>query len=140
MVSTDTELRDEVRSFAQYSTMEIDQDSLETAISRAKSHLRVESDLDIPDWYDPEFPEREEALFWTTLLFSKLSTADLDSKAVAVGGIDENELLAASDDDVTEWYRKYKRYRDLLIEENRTTSRTTKTSRTTIDGDRYYGR
>lgn len=134
MATQDSELRTEVRAFGQYSTQDIDQSGLETATSRAKKHLINEANLDNPDWYNDI--TNEEALFWTTMLFSKVIVGDLDTKNFSVGGIKEGELLAKSDGEVTTWYRNYRKYRDRLAGKKYSHVRTA--SRTDESGSRNY--
>lgn len=134
MATSDPDLVDEIRSFAQYKDHEIDDSDLAVAISRAKKHLKIESGLNEEqiDWYDIE--RQEDALFWTSMLFSKVQTGALDAKAVSVGAINESELLTG---DSTQWYRSYRQSMKNLVVQNRG-SRVSRSSRTTSGGNRVY--
>lgn len=137
MATSDPDLVDEVRSFGQYSIETVDDSGLNVAVSRAKSHLLAESQMQSEDvdWY--EDPKQEEALFWTSMLFSKVQTQALGAKAISVGEIQESALLASSDGDVTMWYRNYKKAKNSLVAEQNG-SRITGLSRTSNEGNRYY--
>jgi hypothetical protein len=139
MATNKTELRLEIQDFGQHEVETLSDQELDTAISRAQRHLSIEADLDSPSWYSK--PLQEDALFWTSMLFTKVITGALDSKAVAVGGIDEGELLAKSEDEVTTWYRNYENAKERLrAEENERGGGTSRSARTTIGGDRRYTR
>lgn len=137
MASTNQELINEIRSFGQYSTEEISDSDIEVAISRAKNHLEIETGLDSPDWYGAK--RYENALFWTSMLFTKVQTGALDAKTISVGAVSEEALLAAEEGEVTLWYRKYDDAKTNMTLEERG-SRTTRTTRTTVDGLRHYER
>lgn len=138
MTSNDIELQEEIISFGQYEIEELDHEDLQTVIERAKSHLEVELDIDPASWYSNRV--HEEALFWTAMLFSKVSTEQLDARAMSVGAIEESSLLAADDDTVTTWYRNYQSSVDALSEEvNAQSYGARKTARTGEDGNRRYG-
>jgi hypothetical protein len=140
MASNDSELAQEIRSFGQYRDEELSNREIKTAISRAKTDLSNQVQLDEEDWYG--FPKLEDALFWASMFFSKLITSSLDAKAISSGAISEKELLAKADNDVTEWYRKYQNKRDALATSDDAvqTSSTRRTGRTTSGGDRVYER
>jgi hypothetical protein len=140
MANSDPELINEVRSFGQYREEEISDPEIKTAISRAKTDLSNQVQLDEEDWYG--FSKLEDALFWASMFFSKLITSSLDAKAISSGAISEKELLAKADNDVTEWYRKYQNKRDALTTSDDAvqTSSTRRTGRTTSGGDRVYQR
>jgi len=140
MVSSRPELIDEVREFGQYTVEELTDDEINTAINRAQKHLLAEADqLDDPDWWDDDFPHREEALFWTAMLFSKVGSGELDSKTVSVAAIKEKSLLA-NGDEVTFWYSQYQRTKSILVQNNSSVSKHRNTSRTSQGGSRRYGR
>jgi len=137
MANSKSELVEEVRSFGQYSDQEVSDDDLEIAIGRAKKHLKQEAELqpeDI-DWYGIE--GQESALFWTSMLFSKVQTGALDAKAVSVGAINEQALLARSGDRVTIWFEKYRNSKIALTLATRG-NRVGRTNRTQRDSDRHY--
>lgn len=142
MANSDPELIDEIRAFGQYRDEEISDSEIETAISRAKTDLSNQVQLDTKNWY--EFPKLEDALFWASMFFSKLITSSLDAKGISSGALTEKELLAKADDDVTEWYRKYQNKLEALstsadaVQNSGTTIR--RTGRTTSGGDRVYER
>lgn len=135
MATSKAEMVDEVRTFGQYSVEEVSDSDLELAVSRAENHLVIEARLDDPKFYSKE--KQEEALFWCSLLFSKVQTGALDAKMVAVGAIEESELRAHSDGNTTEWYRRYRKAVKSLTTE-RLGERVVHSARTQIDGDRYY--
>lgn len=107
MVTTETELKADVREMTGYTSEQVlSTDGLDTAYRRAKRHIRIEKSYEADlDWFDVEFPEREEALFWFTCLFAKVQTGELDSQDLQVGAVDTNSLLAKDNDSVTMWYR-----------------------------------
>lgn len=107
MISTETELKDDVREMTGYKSVGVlSADGLDTAYRTAQRHIRVRKSLDADyDWFGPENPQSREALFWWTCLFAKVQTGELDSQKVQVGAINVKTLLAKSDDDVTTWYR-----------------------------------
>lgn len=122
----------------QYEKAELSDSSLSTCINLAKRHLHVAAQLENPDWYTE--PIKEEALFWTTMLFSKVQSGELDAKAISVGEIEEDAMFAAADGQVTTWYRNYDRAVDRLVADERGAASLSRTTRTTIDGDRHYSR
>jgi hypothetical protein len=138
MASSNSELLTEVREMGQYDEAELSDPSLITCIKLAKRHLRVAAQLENPNWYTE--PIKEEALFWTTMLFSKVQSGELDSKAISVGEIEEDSMFAAADGEVTTWYRNYDSAVDRLLADERGVASLSRTTRTTIDGDRYYSR
>lgn len=107
MVMTETELKADVREMTGYKTTRlISDDGLDTAYRRAERHIRVEKSIGPEvDFFDTEFPERQETLFWFTCLFAKVQTGELDSQDLQVGAINQKTLLAKDDDSVTQWYR-----------------------------------
>jgi len=133
MATSDPDLVDEIRSFAQYKKEIIDDSDLAIAVNRAKKHLKLEADLvdEQIDWYGIE--RQEEALFWTALFFSKVQTGALDAKSISVGAVNE-QILQAFD---TEWYRKYRQKKKSLAYEYGG-SRVTRSARTTSGGSREY--
>lgn len=106
MANSDLTLKNEVRVFTRYSEAVLDNQDLDTVISRAKNHIRTKKGIteDNFDWYADQY--REEALFWYTCVFSKVITGELDSQTVQVGAIDIDSLLAQDDGEVTTWVRK----------------------------------
>jgi hypothetical protein len=138
MATTDTELRDEIRGFGKYDTAQLSNEGIDLAIARAKQHLTNEVDLgDSPDWYGDS--ALEEALFWTSMLFSKVITRELDAQAISAGAIDRGKMLAAGDE-VTLWYRQYRRSKDRVLaqRESESVARHRQISRTSSTGSRYY--
>lgn len=110
MYNTEENLKAEVRKFTGYtSELQLSKDGLETAFLRAKNHVAAERSIgrgEDFDWFNTEFRQRQEALFWFTCLFAKVTTGELDSQDVQIGGIDKGSLLAKDDDSVTIWYEK----------------------------------
>jgi hypothetical protein len=107
MLSTKSELKEDVREMTGYtSTLALSHDGLDTAYRNAKRHIRVKKAIG-PDynWFDPEVPEAQEALFWFTCLFTKIQVGELDSQEIQVGAVDTKSLLAKDNDEVTTWYR-----------------------------------
>lgn len=107
-MTTKSELKSEVRELTGYtSPMVLSQDGLDTAYRRAKQHIRVEKGLATDFvWYSEEKPEVEQALFWWTALFCKVSTGELDAQDLQAGAVNQGALLAKDDSSVTEWYRR----------------------------------
>jgi hypothetical protein len=107
MVTTETELKTDIRQMTGYTSEQVlSPDGLDTAYRRAKKHIRVEKSLQSGfEWFNAEFPEREEALFWFSCLFAKVQTGELDSQDLQIGAVDTNSLLAKDDNSVTMWYR-----------------------------------
>jgi hypothetical protein len=107
MISTKSELKDDVRQMSGYtSTQVLSTDGLDTAYRTAQRHIRVKKSLGTGyDWYGSDKEEAREALFWFTCLFVKVQTGELDSQDLQVGAINHKTLLAKSDDEVTVWYR-----------------------------------
>ena len=138
MASSKRELTQEVLDFGQYRERDISKPEVDTAISRAKRHIRLETRLpdDEVDWYGDKY--QEDALFWCTILFSKVIVGDLDSKAVSVGAINESELLA-NGDDVTLWYQNYRNAKNRLAASYATAVISGRTDRTSgTGGSRNY--
>lgn len=106
MISTESELKSDVREMTGYPDSVLPVDGLEASIRTAKRHIRVKKSLDQNyDWYDSENVQATEALFWFTCLFSKVQTGELDSQGLQAGAVDANELLAKESDKITTWYR-----------------------------------
>jgi hypothetical protein len=107
MASSDVELQDEVRNHLGFNEHTLSESELRTNLSRAKSWIASrKASLALPQdvvWYG-ENQAREEALFWTTCLFSKMTTGEVDSPSTSVGNINVGTLGA----DETELYRKSK--------------------------------
>jgi len=137
MANSKSELVKEVRSFGQYSTQEVSDGDLKVAIDRAKKHLKQEAGLEPKDidWYGIE--AQESALFWTSMLFSKVQTGALDAKTISVGAVNEQALLARSGNRVTIWFEKYRNAKNALTLATRG-NRVGRTNRTKQDSDRYY--
>lgn len=104
---TESDLKSDVRQQTGNTTQKaLSDNALDTAYRNAIRHIRVRTGLGTnTDWFDPDHPDREEALFWFTCLFSKVSAGELDSQTVQVGAIDSQTLLAKEDNEVTVWYR-----------------------------------
>lgn len=107
-MTSKSDVKDEVREFTGYtSNMVLSEDGLNTAYRRAKQHIRVEKGLAADFvWFSEEKPEVEQALFWWTCLFCKVSTGELDSQDLQAGAVNQSALLAKDDNSVTEWYRQ----------------------------------
>jgi len=135
MANSDADMIVEVREFGQYTEEELTDPQIRTALSRAKNHLVIEARLQESDWYNKE--KQEEALFWTTMLFTKVQTGALDAKAVSVGAINESVLRSHSGGETTEWYRRFRKAIKGLTAE-RLGQRHTTSARTGADGDRFY--
>lgn len=105
--SNKTELKDDVREQTGYTDpATFSPEKLDTALRNAKRRIRTRTNVPRDaDWFDPENPEREEALFWYTCLFAKLSRSDLDASSIDAGALSESTLLAKGGDGTTEWYR-----------------------------------
>jgi hypothetical protein len=133
---TEDDLKSDVRHQTGYTdTGILSADALDTAYRNAKRHLRVEASLDANlDWFDPDAPEREEALYWWTCLFAKVATGELDAQNVQIGAVDADTLLAKADNDVTTWFRNAQAAKRSLTAA--TTFRSVNVSR---DDDRDYG-
>jgi len=105
----ESELKADVRQqTGNTDTATLSSDALDTAYRNAKRHIRVRNSLPHEsqyEWFDPEFPAREDALYWWTCLFAKVQTGELDAQEVQVGAVETDSLLAKDDDDVTQWYR-----------------------------------
>jgi hypothetical protein len=110
MFNDKTELQSDVREFTGYtSTMVLSDDGLDTAYETAKRHIRIEKALEPSyDFYDPEREPlaAQDALFWYTCLFAKTETGELDAQDLQAGAVNQDALLAKSDNDVTTWFRK----------------------------------
>jgi hypothetical protein len=138
MAQSDTELLSEIRDFGSSDIEGAPDAKLQTGISRAKKHLKLEAQIpaDEVDWYGNEL--QEEALFWASVLFSKVQTGALDSKAVSVGAIEENQLLAKGDE-ATFWYERYDSALSSLTEEFNSGTNVSRVARTSDDaGVRNY--
>ena len=107
MATTDAELISELRIITGHNAAVLDDTEMASVLSTAKRHIRVKRSITASwneaDWYENE--NREEALFWFAALFSKVATGELDAQSLQIGAIDEKELLAKGNNDVTTWYR-----------------------------------
>lgn len=104
MATNESELKQEVRDITDTT---LDAEELDTAVDRAQRHIKVKKGLTgTVDWFDD--PNAEEALFWTTCLFSKVATGELDSQAIRAGSIELESLTAHTRGKVTTWYRNAK--------------------------------
>jgi hypothetical protein len=112
-MSTETQLKKDVRQMTGYTHEQaLSPDGLDAAYRNAKRHIRVRKSLPPEvdyDWFDTDKPDREEALFWWTCLFTKVQTGEFDSQAIQMGAIDQNTLLSKDNDSVTIWYRNAER-------------------------------
>jgi len=138
MATSDDTLVSEVRSFAQYKPAVVSDEDLSVAVKRAKSHLLSEAPLQSEDvdWYGDD--NQEEALFWASMLFSKVQTGALDAKAISVGAIEESELLAQADGEITMWYENYAKAKQILILNSGGGTRVSRSARTSTGGQRSY--
>lgn len=106
-MTTKREFRLEFRGLTDYSERVLSNAEFETVLNRAQKHIRAQKGLDaefgLEDFLSD--PNAEEALFWWTCLFAKLSTGELDAQELQVGAVDQDALLAKDDNSVTEWYR-----------------------------------
>jgi hypothetical protein len=136
MASNNIDLASEIRDFAQYEEQALSDKELIGAINRAEKHLTIEARIEEGDFYDTEY--REKALYWTSLLFSKLVTGELDAKSISVGSISENKLLA-NGDEITFWYSEYRRAKKTLLTREGRSTRVGRSSRTgDVAGSRSY--
>lgn len=104
MVSTKSDLKDDVRQFTGYTSEKVlSIDGLDTSYRRAKRHISIEKALEPAfNWFSEDNPEAQEALFWYTCLFAKIQTGEIDSQDLQVGAVDEGHLPAEE----TQWYQK----------------------------------
>lgn len=135
-MSDKTEFIEEAKVIGDYEDETLDRLDFERLITRAQRHLKSKHSFEAssPNWFSNDL--YNEALFWTTLLFSKVAVGELDSQDFTAGALKEGELLAKSDDDVTTWYRNYSDALNALNSDTRT--RETTPSRTDADGERFY--
>lgn len=112
MADNDTTLKSEVRSLTDYTSTEILSDSqLEEVFDIAKRDIRGEANTNITSWYGDL--NKENALFWTACLFTKIKAGELDGVPMSLGDIDYESLKAAgnrSDDNPVIWYEKAQNY------------------------------
>lgn len=108
MIDTKTNLKAQVRTFTGYtSELQLSKDGLEVAFDRAKSHVASKRGIGQDfDWFNTEFPHRQEALYWFTCLFTKVETGELDSQDLQIGAIDQGELQANDDGNQVFWYEQ----------------------------------
>lgn len=109
MATDDTELEQEVRDFTDVYSDRVDSEAFSTVLNDAKRHIKLRRSIDEDqvDWYGD--PAQEEALNWTTKLFLKVATGELDAQDAQAGAIDAESLLAKNDNEVTVWYRNSER-------------------------------
>lgn len=112
-MSSENQLKEDVRQMTGYTHEQaLSPDGLDSAYRNAKRHIRVRKSLPPEadyEWFDTDKPDREEALFWWTCLFTKVQTGELDSQAIQMGAIDQNTLLSKDNNSVTIWYRNAER-------------------------------
>jgi hypothetical protein len=108
MFTNETELKEEVRSFTGYtSTTVLSDSSLDTAYRNAQRHITRRKALAADyTWFDTDNLAAQDALYWWTCLFSKVQTGELDAQSLQAGAVDQKELLAKADNEVTTWYRQ----------------------------------
>lgn len=82
MASSDHELKVEVREFTGTA---LGDNELDTAIVRAKRHIESRLDTSIDDWYSDQ--HHEEAIFWTSCLFTKVVGGELDAQDFEAGTV-----------------------------------------------------
>lgn len=105
MASSDAELLSQVRDMTGYTDRTtLEESELRSVVERAKSWITSRKSLD-PDasWYAEDSPEREEALFWLSCLFSKVASGELDSPGHEVDNVRIEHLAANGDSQTTEW-------------------------------------
>lgn len=117
MASTDDELQSEVRELTDYTdTTTLSDSALDEVFDIAKRDIQSEANTTISTWYDDL--DKENALFWTACLFTKVKAGELDGVPMSLGDIDYGSLKAAgegSQDKPVIWYEKAKRYTDCLV-------------------------
>jgi hypothetical protein len=118
-----------------YTEEELSDEDILVSIGRAKGDLVTELPEKDPDWYSEQ--TYIEALFWESMLNTKIQSGALGSKGISSGDLDEEVLLAAADGEVTEWYRKSQKARSRLVTD-RGGNRVVTSARTGRDGKRYY--
>lgn len=138
MVDSIAEMANKIIDFGDYDESELTQPKAFICVEKAKEHLNLETKLPPEDrnWYENKY--QEEALFWTAMLFSKLKAGHLDSKAISVGAIEEDTLMANESGEVTQWYHNYRRERNRLRARFANPDYQRRSSRTTIGGGREY--
>lgn len=106
MASNDLDLRDEVREFT---GSQLDDGELDTAIGRAKRHIQTRLGQTDVDWYSDQY--HEDALFWTTCLFSKVASGELDGQSIRAGSVELDHLAS---DDAGQWAQNAQQALDAL--------------------------
>lgn len=106
MAQADYEIIEEVRSLTGYSAEMISAADMQQLINTAKSDVRGVATNDIPDIYDDRTAER--AVFWTTVMFTKIYMGELDAPNFDVGSIKVDALPSR---DITRvWYKKLDKF------------------------------
>lgn len=101
MANSEPELREEIRDITQTT---LDKGELDTAISRAQRHISVQFDQTTDlDWFTDDVAE--EALFWTSCLFCKVATGEIDAQTIRTGSIHVEDLPSETERRVTTWLR-----------------------------------
>jgi hypothetical protein len=117
MASTDDELQNEVRELTDYtSTSVFSESALDEVFEIAKRDIQGEANTTINSWYDDL--DKENSLFWTACLFTKIKAGELDGVPMSLGDIDYDSLKSSgsrADSKPMIWYEKAKRYTDRLV-------------------------
>lgn len=99
-------LKAEVRDIA---GTKLSDGALDTAIERAKRRIKIQTGQQSVDWYAST--EAEEALFWTTCLFTKIADGELDAQTFRSGSIEFEHL---SSEEAGEWAKNSQQAIDAL--------------------------
>jgi hypothetical protein len=112
MVSTDNDLKSEVRTLTDYESKSVLSDTaLGEVLGIAKRDIQAEANTSISTWYDTL--DKENALFWATCLFTKIKAGELDGIPMSLGDMEYESLRAAGegmDGNPVIWYEKANRY------------------------------
>ncbi|MFC6717894.1 hypothetical protein ACFQGT_09665 [Natrialbaceae archaeon GCM10025810] len=87
-----------------YTENVIDDETMRELVQMGKHEVRAESGLEIPDFYDKQYPAAERALFWTVCLFCKIHMGELEGLDFNVGEIKIHQLPVRDISRV--WYEK----------------------------------
>jgi hypothetical protein len=106
MADSDDEIIREARSLTGFNENLIPPVEMQSLVSMAKEDIRGIATNELPDIYEDQAAER--AVFWTTVMFTKVYMGELDAPNFSVGSIDVDSLPRR--DIVRVWYRQLDQY------------------------------
>lgn len=106
MASSQTEVREDVRSITDYDKSIFSDSELDELISIAEDEVKTEvGELDLAFYNGEETFNQDRAVFWLSALFAKVRSGEIEGVELSAGDLETSSLSAQG----SYWFDQYRR-------------------------------